>query len=130
MIDTMLKLEWIEGRFAVIQLSANAPIPLWVLDVDGFTNITRTKNELSIVCQEQYVPDDVEADNDWLALCLSEPVSFTEVGLVAKLTGALADADVTLFAISTYENDILLIKSSDSIATRQALGQVFDISKL
>lgn len=130
MTENVLQLEWIPGRFAVIQLPANAPIPMWVLDVDGFTNITRTQNELSIVCQEQYVPEDVESDKGWLALCLSEPVSFNEVGLVAKLTSTLADAGVSLFAISTYENDILLTKSSNSIATRQALGQVFDISKL
>jgi uncharacterized protein len=125
-----LQLEWIPGQFAVVQLPANAPIPMWVLDVDGFTNITRTQNELSIVCQEQYVPEDVAADGGWLALCLAEPVSFTEIGLVAKLTGTLADAGVSLFAISTYENDILLTKSSDGIATRQALGQICDISKL
>lgn len=130
MTDTLLQLEWIPGRFAVIQLPANAAIPTWMLDIDGFINITRTQNELSIVCQEQFIPDDVEADSGWLALCLSEPVSFTEIGLVAKLTSTLADAGVSLFAISTYENDILLIKSSDSIATRQALGQVFDVSKL
>lgn len=130
MKNETLQLEWIPGQFAVVQLPANAPIPMWVLDVDGFTNITRTQNELSIVCQEQYVPEDVEADGGWIALCLSEPVSFTEIGLVAKLTGTLADAGVSLFAISTYENDILLTKSSDSIATRQALGQICDISKL
>ncbi len=130
MTKNILKLEWIPGRFAVIQLPANAPIPMWVLDVDGLTNITRTQKELSIVCQEQYVPEGIEADKDWIALCFSEPVSFKEIGLVAKLTSTLAEAGVSLFAISTYENDILLTKSSDSIATRQALGQVCDISKL
>jgi uncharacterized protein len=130
MTKNSLKLEWIPGRFAVVQLPSNAPIPMWVLDVDGFTNITRTKNELSIVCQEHYVPGDMDADGSWLALCLSEPVSLKEIGLVAKLTGTLAEAGVSLFAISTYENDILLIKSSDSIATRQALGQICDISSL
>lgn len=130
MTDNTIQLEWIPGRFAVIQLPANAPIPMWVLDIDGFTNITRTRNELSIVCQEQYIPKNIEADSGWLALCLTEPVSITEIGLVAKLTSTLADAGVSLFAISTYENDILLIKSSDTIATRQALGQAFDVSKL
>ena len=130
MTDNTIQLEWIPGRFAVIQLPANAPIPMWVLDIDGFTNITRTRNELSIVCQEQYIPKNIEADSGWLALCLTEPVSITEIGLVAKLTSTLADAGVSLFAISTYESDILLIKSSDTIATRQALGQAFDVSKL
>jgi hypothetical protein len=45
MTKNSLKLEWIPGRFAVVQLPSNAPIPMWVLDVDGFTNITRTKND-------------------------------------------------------------------------------------
>ena len=65
-----------------------------------------------------------------MGLCFAEPVKFSEIGILAKLTATLADAQVSLFAISTYQNDILLTKSSDSLATRQALGQVCDVSRL
>jgi uncharacterized protein len=123
-------LEWVPGTFAVVQLSTDAPIPEWILKAEGFTSITRTKDELSIVCGEEYVPEDALAEKGWVALCLSEPIKFSEIGILAKLTATLADADVSLFAISTYQNDILLTKSSDSIATRQALAQVCDVSRL
>ena len=127
---TNMILEWVPGTFTVVQFPADAPIPQWALDAKGFCSITRTKNELSIVCLEEYVPEDSLADTGWVAFCFAEPLKFSEIGILAKLTATLADADVSLFAISTYENDILLTKSSDSIATRQALGQVCDVSRL
>ncbi len=123
-------LEWVPGNFAVVQLPADSAIPQWILDAKGFSSITRTKDELSIVCLAEYVPEDSIADSGWVALCFAKPLKFSEIGILAKLTASLAGADVSLFAISTYQNDILLTKSSDSIATRQALGQVCDISRL
>ena len=125
-----LLLEWIPGTFAVTQLPANAAIPQWVIEAKGFTSITRTDKELSIVCQQDYVPEDAEAETGWVAVGLAEPIKFNEIGILAELTKSIADAEISTFAISTFENDILLIKSGDSIATRQALGQVCDISRL
>lgn len=125
-----LLLEWIPGTFAVTQLPANAAIPQWIIEAKGFTSITRTDKELSIVCQQDYVPEDAEAETGWVAVCLAEPIKFNEIGILAELTKSIADAEISTFAISTFENDILLIKSGDSIATRQALGQVCDISRL
>jgi hypothetical protein len=127
---TNMILEWVPGTFAVVQLPAGSAIPQWALDAKGFNSITRTNDELSIVCEEQYAPKGARVDTGWVALRFSEPLKFSEIGILAKLTATLANADVSLFAISTYENDILLTKSSDSIATRQALGQVCDISRL
>jgi len=127
---TNMILEWVPGMFAVVQLPVDAPIPQWVLDAEGFTSITRTDDELSIVCREEFVPEDAVSEPGWVGLCFAEPVKFSEIGILAKLTATLADAQVSLFAISTYQNDILLTKSSDSLATRQALGQVCDVSRL
>lgn len=123
-------LEWVPGTFAVTQLPANAAIPQWVMEAKGFTSITRTEKELSIVCREEFVPKEAEAERGWVAVCLAEPIKFNEIGILAQMTRSIADAEVSIFAISTFENDILLTKSADSIATRQALGQVCDISRL
>jgi uncharacterized protein len=125
-----LSLEWVPGTFAVVQLPANGSLPQWVLEAKGFLSITRTERELTIVCQNEFVPADAKAERDWVALCLTEPVKFNEIGILAELTRSIADAEVSIFAISTYSNDILLTKSADTIATRQALGQVCDISRL
>lgn len=123
-------LEWVPGTFAVVQLPANGAMPQWVLEAKGFLSITRTDKELTIVCQDEFVPEGCEAERGWVALCLAEPVQFNEIGILAELTKSVADAEVSIFAISTYSNDILLTKTADSIATRQALGQVCDISRL
>lgn len=124
------QLKWVPGTFAVAQLPANAVVPEWAMNSRGFMSITRTERELSIVCQQEFVPQDVDAERGWVALCLAEPVKFNEIGILAQLTRSIADAEVSIFAISTYENDYLLTKSSDSIDTRQALGAVCDISQL
>ena len=124
------QLKWVPGSYAVAQLPANAKVPEWAMNSKGFMSITRTERELSIVCEEEFMPEDVQAERGWVALCLAEPVQFNEIGILAQLTRSIADAEVSIFAISTYENDYLLTKSSDSIATRQALGEVCDISQL
>lgn len=125
-----MSLEWVPGKFTVVLLPGDAPVPTWALEAEGFTSITRTDDELSIVCRSEFVPAGQTADAGWIALCFVEPIKFSEIGILAKLTKTLADADISIFAISTYQNDILLTKSSDSIATRQALGQICDISRL
>jgi hypothetical protein len=92
--------------------------------------ITRTDRELSIVAPQETIPADVEAERGWVALRVAGKVEFSTVGLLAQLTGALAEAGVPLLAISTYETDILLVKSTSSGRAVEALRRVADIAAL
>ena len=125
-----LHLEWIPGRFVVCRLDPGASIPAWAARSPApatsgrsFVSITRTDSELSIVAAESIVGADAPADveHGWSALRVAGQLDFALVGILAKLTGALADADIPCFAISTYDTDYLLVKETDALRAAQAL---------
>ena len=125
-------LEWIPGAFAVCRLQPGAPVPAWASagPGGGFLSITRTDRELSIVAPQDTVPAGLEAERGWVALRVAGKVEFSTVGLLAQLTGALAEAGVPLLAISTYETDILLVKSTSTGRAVEALRCVADSAAL
>jgi len=102
------------------------------LNGDDFAAITRTRDELSVVCAQRYVPvpepatgdapdAGLRVDADWRAFHVHGPFAFTEVGVLAALTTAVANANIGVFAISTFDTDYLLVKSADVGAATLAL---------
>ncbi|MHC5114160.1 MAG: ACT domain-containing protein [Planctomycetota bacterium] len=117
-----LELTVLPGRYAVCRLEAAAPRPAWADDAtSAFASVTRTADELSIVCDERVVPDGTPAQRGWRCLAVAGPLAFEEVGILAGLSGALADAGVSLFAVSTFDTDYLLIREPDVAAAVGAL---------
>jgi GNAT superfamily N-acetyltransferase len=112
----------VPGRFAVCRLDARAPIPIWAAG-DGFFSITRTADELCIVCRESDVPDGVQCERGWRCLRVAGTIPFTAVGVLASLTVPLAEARVGVFALSTFDTDYLLVKEVDLPAAIVALGR-------
>src|SRR3954447_18120510 len=97
---------------AVCRLRPSARIPSWALELhEGFVSITRTPDELSIVCDEEAVPADVEVESGWRALQLPGPIPFEQTGVLASLATPLAAAGIPIFAISTYETDYVLVRA-------------------
>lgn len=105
---------------AVVRLAPDATVPPW-LPTTGFTTVSRTSAELSIVCASAAVPaaspaDDAEAgliaEPGWIALELVGPFEFTLTGILASVLVPLADAAVGIFAISTYDTDYVLVKAT------------------
>ncbi len=128
----LLSLEWVRGRFAVCRLGADEAVPDWALasGSPGLLSVTRTDRELSIVADEDRVPASTCAERGWVALRVAGTLDFGLVGVLSVLTGALAAAGVSVFAVSTYDTDILLVKATDSERAIEALGAVADCSSL
>ena len=128
----LLSLEWVAGRFAVCRLGAEESVPDWALasGSSGLVSVTRTDRELSIVAAEERVPASTRAERGWVALRVVGTLDFGLVGVLSRLTGALAAAGVSVFAVSTYDTDILLVKATDSDRALSALGAVADCSSL
>ena len=97
--------------FAICRLDADAAIPAWAT-TSGFFSITRTADELSIVCLQSLVPDCVKCERDWRCFQLAGPIPFTTVGVLASLVQPLAQAGISVFAISTFDTDYLLVKAA------------------
>ena len=116
---TNLTLIVLEGTYAVCRLSPDASIPAWAT-AGPFVSITRTAEELSIVCPDRDIPSDVPTERPWRGIRLAGPLDFSLTGVIASLVQPLADAELPIFVISTFESDYVLIRSSD-------LGRAADI---
>jgi hypothetical protein len=96
------------GRYAVARLDRDAAIPSWPRG--ELIAITRTPDELSIVCDDDAVPPDVRAERGWRCLAVAGPIAFEIVGVAAAITTALADAKISVFCMSTFDTDYVLVK--------------------
>jgi uncharacterized protein len=106
--------------FAICRLDANAAIPAWA-NASSFVSITRTVEELSIVCLQSLVPDGFRCEKDWRCFKLAGPIPFTAVGVLASLVQPLAESGISVFAVSTFDTDYLLVKEADLQQTIEAL---------
>src|SRR5882724_11613523 len=95
--------------FAVARLSPGAAIPDWAGE---FFAVTRTRNELSIVCAAAAVPADVVAERGFRTLMGEGALDFSLTGGMASIAGPLAEAGVSMFAISTYDTDYVLVSEA------------------
>lgn len=108
------------GELAVCRLPPDAPFPPWA-DGPGFLSLTRTAEELSVVCPADHVPAGVQAVAPWRALKVAGPLDFALTGILAALARPLADAGISLFAVATYDTDYLLVKAETLDAAVAAL---------
>jgi uncharacterized protein len=112
----------IPQRLAVCRFPADASLPAWAAS-EAFLSVTRTLAELSVVCDEARVPDGVQADKGWIALQLAGPFPFSMTGVLASFIQPLAEANIPVFAMSTFDTDYVLIKQ-DHLAAAEAALQV------
>jgi hypothetical protein len=78
-----------------------------------FYSITRTKKELSLVCSQEFVPVGVQCEKGWRCILVSGSLDFSLTGILASLTNSLAEAGISVFAISTFDTDYLLVKADN-----------------
>lgn len=105
-------LDLLPERLAVCRLGPAAPVPAWAWR-GALCAVTRTAQELSVVCEERSVPEAVQAARGWRALRVEGPLSFEQVGVLAALLAPLAEAGVSVFALSTYDTDYVLVRERD-----------------
>jgi hypothetical protein len=102
----------VPGRFAVCRLSPERAVPDWAAGT-AFVSITRTDDELSIVCEAHRVPDGTVCEREYAALRVAGTLAPDLVGVLLALAGPLADARVSILAIGTYDTDYVLVRASD-----------------
>jgi hypothetical protein len=118
-----LTLELLPGLLAVCRLSPDAPPPSWA--VGAVTSVTRTPDELSVVCAEEAVPEGVRAEHGFSCLVVVGRLDFALSGIIASLAAPLAEAELSIFVISTFDTDILLVRHtllSQAVAVLRGAG--------
>jgi len=98
--------------YAVVRLGPGDPVPAWALSSRPFASFTRTADELSIVCLERDAPTHVNAERGWRVVKLLGPFPFDQVGVLASFASPLAQHGISIFALSTFDTDYVLVKAS------------------
>jgi len=107
-----LTLELLTGGYAVVRLDAGEPLPAWASG-GPFVSVTRTDAELSVVCPQAAVPAAARAERGWRCLRVRGPLGFGMTGILASLAGPLASSGVSIFVVSTYDTDYLMVQERD-----------------
>lgn len=120
MQNAKLRLSLMKEYFGVARFTPSQLIPEWAYQSE-FYSITKTSEELSIVCSLNHIPQDVTCERDWRILKIEGPLDFSMIGILSSISGILAKQKVSIFAISTYDTDYILVKDKDIEVSIQAL---------
>ena len=104
------------------RLAPDDEIPRWALNCGGFVSVTRTADELSLVCAESIAPRGIPCEPGWRIFKVEGPLDFTLTGILASLARTLAEAAVSIFTISTYDTDYVMVKGLDLEKAVRALA--------
>lgn len=104
-------LKLLEDKFAIHSFAEDESIPTEVFKAPIYF-IGKTYEELSIVCPEELTLDSIEREDGWMALEVMGPLAFSMTGIMSQISGSLANADISIFAISTFDTDYILVKQN------------------
>ena len=110
MSQKKLKLNILAGLFTIHRFSANHEIPEQIYK-SNFYSISKTEDELSIVCHSSIRLNSEKSETGWSCIKVLGPLEFSLTGILADISAVLANAEISLFAISTFDTDYILIKS-------------------
>lgn len=117
-------LQLVAGEFAIGRLPPTEPVPAWAGST-VFSSVTRTADELSIICPASQVPAGIKAEHGWRMLRFAGPMDFGAVGIMVSVAGPLAVAGISLLAVGTFDTDYVLVKAdrlADAIRALEAAG--------
>ncbi len=122
-----MKLRFLDGEFAVCQLDGNSEIPDW--GKGDFVATVRAPGELTIVCPQSSVPGNVKSSRAWRCFQFVETMDFGMIGVIARLGQVLADVEISIFVISTFNTDYVLIpRSKVQLATSQLVQAGYEFA--
>ena len=122
-----LTLRLLDETFSIYRFNASDEIPHKVLQ-SSFYNISKTDEELSIICPGSLKLNDKPFEADWSCIKVTGPLDFNETGILASLSGILTEARISIFAVSTFDTDYILVKSVNikkAINALEAAGYKF-----
>lgn len=115
-----MELEVMKQRFAVCKLSSMQGIN-WQ---DELCFLSRTDQEISLVCQAEHVPETaICAEKNWRAFRIRGQLDFALVGVLSRIAGILAEGGISIFAVSTYDTDYVLVREANFDRTLGLLGE-------
>jgi uncharacterized protein len=108
------------GEYAICRLFATDEIPAWALQ-SSFYTVSKTPDELSVICEASMVPGSTKAEKGWCLLKIAAVLDLSLTGITAKFSSALAEAGINLCVVATYDTDYILIKEEKQTTAIQCL---------
>lgn len=119
----------LKQTFGICRYDADKEIPERILK-SKFFSVTRTSDELSLICPIEYMPADARCESNWKCLKVNGPLDFAQTGILSSLASVLAEAEISLLTFSTFETDYIMVKDVDLAITIKSLKsrghQVYD----
>jgi len=115
-----LQLTILENGFTIHRFSPNQNVPNQVYE-SPFYSISKTDDELSIVCTSTTQLKSDKSESGWSCIRVVGSLDFSLTGILAKISAILAEAEISIFAISTFDTDYILVKSEKLPSAREAL---------
>lgn len=110
-------------KYAICRLPGGAELPNWIGAEGSLTAMVRTKDEVSIVCVEDSIPSTAMSAGGWRAFKVKGPLDFSLVGILSSISSPLADAGVSIFALSTFDTDYFLVREAQLHLAIETLSQ-------
>lgn len=121
MAERALTMELMKGLYGVCRLNSDEVLPEWALQ-GSFYSITKTSDELSVVCPQDNIPKNIICEKDWRILRIIGPLDFSLIGILSSISTILAKKGISIFAVSTYDTDYILVKDKDTGSAIEALS--------
>ena len=107
-----MNIKVLKDRYSICRLESEDMVPLWV-DTKNFISITRTEDELSIVCIDKNIPNEIMREKGWRVLKVEGPLDFSLIGILSEISGILAKEKISIFVVSTFDTDYILVKEEN-----------------
>ena len=122
-----LSLRILDGEYAIHRFDSGSKIPADIFDSE-FYFIGKTDDELSVVCRADICLKSSTRDSDWSCLKVVGPLDLGLIGILADIASVLAQGKISLFVVSTYDTDYILVKTVSLADARTLLSKAsFDI---
>lgn len=118
-----LNFKVLKGLYSVCHLNSTDKVPTWINECE-FYSITRTEEELSIVCIQENIPLSVQAEKNWKIFKIDAKLDFSMIGIISKISTMLAENSVSVFVISTFDTDYVLVKQENFDKTIKLLDTI------
>jgi hypothetical protein len=100
-------------KYSIIKFRIDSVLPDWIYSSD-FYSITKTKEELSVIAiQTDFISEDILCSRDWRILKIAEPLDLSLIGIIAEVSEIFKEKKISIFTISTYDTDYILVKQKD-----------------
>jgi uncharacterized protein len=100
-------------KYSIYKFNNDCVLPGWIY-LSDFYSITKTRDEISVVAlQTDLMSEVIACDQNWRVLKIAEPLDLSLIGVIAEISKILKEKNISIFAISTYDTDYILVKQKD-----------------